>query len=1572
MAKKFFTKRTLALLLTLVMCFSSVQMAANAAPWESNNWTYAYYLGQEYLGNAAGAAVKPDPVGYGFQGVIDSITFTDEDGISWTFRWSSEANGEWRITGSRVSKSKASAWPNIIDGKVYVGYCGNKAYTFTLGHEGNSDEWTYVNESSNHANWFRYIRFIREYTVNVYYQNETGSVRFNGETFAQADPVTGTFQFLYPNGSIIDDSEWEDGEYTEPTTLYPSNYLPQSMIDQGYEIKYATDAQGRDVLASGVTISLLGENILNVYCTLIPPATENYTVVHNYYMDGTFEGTQDGGSIEVTEGSDFADVVAGITKLTTYGGNTYEYISYDVDPADKVITLTYNRARPTYSYAVTYNENYGANPAIASDDQNASGIYATEYTITADPCGFERENYYFSGWNTEADGSGTAYNAGDALALTAENNTLTLYAQWTENPKYDYTVTYNEGYGENPAVVSDDQNLTQTYKTSYAIGIDENMFSREHYDFIGWATEVGGEVVYMPSMALNFTEGGSMELFAVWQEHSKYRYALSYDGNGGETANGLNLVADEENVQSVYDTTYTMGVNTNPFSRAHYTFTGWNTRRDGSGTAYAPGAAVPLTAQNNTMTLYAQWEEHPKYDYTVTYSANFGLIPETKADAQNVTGTYALSHQVEVDPNSFTRENYTFIGWNTKANGTGDAYAPGAVLNLTASDNVKVLYAQWQMNPRYDYSVTYNEGYGTDPLTLADEENASQIFLAAYQISVNGNTFTRENYTFIGWGTEPGGEVVYTPGDVISFTEGGSEELYAIWIEHDKYSYTVIYNGNGGALAGGELAYGDSENVVNTYATSHTVSVDANTFIRANYDFIGWNTKADGTGTTYTAEDVLNLTARNNTVTLYAQWAEHPKYDYTVTYNEGYGTDPLILADSENVTGTYDTAKTITVDPNTFSRDNYRFIGWATEPQGEVVYAPGNTITFTEGGSEELYAIWEEYDKYDYRLTYMGNGGLLADDTLSYDDAESVSQVYDTSRTMEVDGNYFSRAHYDFIGWNTRADGTGTAYNPGSSLTLTAQNPTGVLFAQWKEHAKYDYTVIYNANFGTYPATKADSENVTGVYETSYSIRTDDNTFTRANYTFAGWNTEADGSGISYAYSEVIGLTAANNTVTLYAQWIENPKYDYSVTYNEGYGLFPATLADEENVSQVYDETYTIQVNANTFTRANHTFIGWSTERGGEVTFLAGDEITFTLGGSEELFAVWAEHDKYSYTVIYNGNGGALENGTVSYGDAENVAGTYATTHTVSVDANSFLREHYDFIGWNTAPDGTGEAYTAEDVLNLTAEDNSITLYAQWVEHEKYDYEVIYYPNNDDPTDPIPDSENEKDSYDPEKTITVDDNPFVSDDEEFIGWSTEPDGEVVYKPGDEIDFTEGGEVELYAQWEPKDREYTVEYLVQIDDNPYVPFEGEVPAGGILPHGTVVGKDIVNPPASITDGTYTYEFVRIEEIVLDEGENVVKVFFRYETPDVPVDPIPEEPAVEDPAPVDPIPEEPTPEEPAIPATVDGDGLVELPDEDVPLAEVPHTGDPMLIYAGMTLLSGAGLAYLGLGKKKEEED
>ena len=992
----------------------------------------------------------------------------------------------------------------------------------------------------------------------------------------------------------------------------------------------------------------------------------------------------------------------------------------------------------------------------------------------------------------------------------------------------------------------------------------------------------------------------------------------------------------------------------------HYTFSGWSEN--------------DFTMPAEDVTITGSWTEHPKYDFSVIYNANFG-DNETKVDEENITDTYNTSHTIRVNDNTFVRPNYTFLGWNTQADGKGTSYKFGDLIALNTENKTVTLFAQWQENPKYDYSVTYNEGYGLFPATQKDAQNATQIYDETYTITVDVNTFDRANHNFVGWATEKNGAVVYNAGDEITFEKGGSAELFAVWQEHDKYSYTVIYNGNGGALEDSSLSYGDEENKVDTYASSHQIKVDKNTFSFEHHDFIGWNTKADGSGVAYTAENVLALTAsaenKSITITLYAQWKEHEKFDYEVVYTDDSNEDAIPQTDIQSRWQTYTNPYTIEVDENDyFTRENYTFIGWAIVEEVEAVaedaeivvdYRPGDEIIFNESGRVVLRAVWEENPKYDYALTYVGNGGELIGGLTTIEDEENVEEVYDTAYGIGVNANKFSRENYDFIGWNTKADGTGTAYNPGNTVSLVCENPTAILYAQWKEHPKHDYTVIYNANFGD-NETKFDEENVVSVYDTEYAIHTDVNDFVRENYTFIGWNTEADGSGESYEFGAPIALTAEENAAILYAQWQENPKYDYTVTYNAGYGLVPATKDDAQNAIQTYLETYAITVDENTFVRDHYDFIGWSTEKDGEVEFLANDMITFTEGGSEELFAVWAEHDKYAYTVIYNGNGGALEDAAVSYGDEENVVDTYATEHTASVDANTFVREHYDFIGWNTKADGTGDAYTAEQALALTAENNSITLYAQWEEHEKFDYEVIYHPNTEDPIESIPDSENVKDSYETEKEFTVDENTFVNENEEFIGWSTEPDGEVVYKPGDVIEFTEGGKVDLYAQWEPMDREYTVVYYVQIDNNPYAPFEGEVPAGGVLPHGTVVGMEIVNPPASITDGTYTYEFVRLDEIVLGAGENVVNVFFRYETP-APVVPETEEPATE--------PEEPT-TEPAQPATVDDDGLVELPDEDVPLASAPNTGDPMLIYAGMTLLSGAGLAYLGLGKKKEEEE
>ncbi len=656
-----------------------------------------------------------------------------------------------------------------------------------------------------------------------------------------------------------------------------------------------------------------------------------------------------------------------------------------------------------------------------------------------------------------------------------------------------------------------------TYKAGAAVDVAEAPVL-ENYTFSGWDKD-------------DFTmPAEDVVIRGYWTENPKYDYTLIYNANFDKNEQK----ADSENIEGTYATAFDISVDENTFVRENYDFAGWNTKADGSGKSYAANDKVALTAENNSEVLYAQWTEHKKYDYSLTYNANFGA-GETKADSENVKNTYATALNIGVDENTFVRENYTFAGWNTRADGKGKAYAAGEKVKLTAENNSEVLYAQWTENKKYDYSLTYDANFGAGE-TKADSENVKNTYATALNIGVDENTFVRKNYTFAGWNTKADGKgKAYAVGEAVKLTaENNSEVLYAQWIEDDKYSYSLIYNANFGL---GETK-ADSENVVGVYDAAYSIEVDKNSFVRENYTFAGWNTEADGKGKAYAAGEAVKLTAENNSEVLYAQWTENAKYDYSLTYNANFGKNEE-KADSENVKGIYATALNINVDENTFVRENYTFAGWNTEADGKgKAYAVGEAVKLTaENNSEVLYAQWIEDDKYSYSLIYNANFGL--GETKA--DSENVVGVYDVNYNIAVDKNTFVRDNYDFAGWNTEADGSGKAYAVGETVALTAENNSEVLYAQWTEHAKYDYSLIYNANFGE-NEEKADSENVKGVYDTTYSITVDENTFVREDYTFIGWNTEADGSGKAYEVNSTVGLFANDNNEVLFAQWKENEK----------------------------------------------------------------------------------------------------------------------------------------------------------------------------------------------------------------------------------------------------------------------------------------------------------------------------------------------------------------------------------------------------------------------------------------------
>ena len=124
----------------------------------------------------------------------------------------------------------------------------------------------------------------------------------------------------------------------------------------------------------------------------------------------------------------------------------------------------------------------------------------------------------------------------------------------------------------------------------------------------------------------------------------------------------------------------------------------------------------------------------------------------------------------------------------------------------------------------------------------------------------------------------------------------------------------------------------------------------------------------------------------------------------------------------------------------------------------------------------------------------------------------------------------FLRKGYAFAGWNTKADGTGVAYQAGADVAYPAEGRTLTLYAQWRP-------ITYTIRFGGNGATSGMMADLTVAYDGKKTLPA--NRYARPGKAFAGWNTKADGSGAMYRNkAEVTNLASSqDDVVVLYAQW---------------------------------------------------------------------------------------------------------------------------------------------------------------------------------------------------------------------------------------------------------------------------------------------------------------------------------------------------------------------------------------------------------------------------------------------------
>lgn len=289
-------------------------------------------------------------------------------------------------------------------------------------------------------------------------------------------------------------------------------------------------------------------------------------------------------------------------------------------------------------------------------------------------------------------------------------------------------------------------------------------------------------------------------------------------------------------------------------TRNGYEFDGYYTSTGGNGSQIidADGNLVvnPTYFTANT-TIYAKWKATSTTVTVNHYIMNTDGSTYTKNETNSYTVNIGTTITLSSYAKSYTGFTYSYgqVGSTTKT-----------THSVTGATTVNLYYT------RNKYTVTLNSGTG-----ISGTSGGGSYY---HGVTVNIDATVKTGYHWNNW---TGTYTLATKST--SFTMPTSNvTLTANAIAN---TYTVVYNGNGNT--GGSTA-----NSTHTYDVAKNLT--ANGYTKTGYYFAGWNTAANGSGTSYAdKQSVINLTAVNGgTVTLYAQWKP---YTLTINYYSNYATN---------------------------------------------------------------------------------------------------------------------------------------------------------------------------------------------------------------------------------------------------------------------------------------------------------------------------------------------------------------------------------------------------------------------------------------------------------------------------------------------------------------------------------------------------------------------------------------------------------------------------------------------------------------------------------------------------------
>ena len=391
-----------------------------------------------------------------------------------------------------------------------------------------------------------------------------------------------------------------------------------------------------------------------------------------------------------------------------------------------------------------------------------------------------------------------------------------------EEPAHAYVVTSTVTFHNNVSSLGN-LYILQSASTPTALdSIASTGFSNPNFYFENWSTQPNGGGTAYPDQA-TYSFSADIDLYAQWVQISHsvvfYRNLSAADNiNASETNNTVS------NLTSLA----TLG-----FTDPNFTFTGWNTKRDGTGLTYSDQALLPFTGD---VTLYGQWSAQVVH---VSFESNSG-----SGSVAGLNSTYGGSITLPTD-SSLSKAGFTLKGWNTNPQGTGTEYAPGSTLNVTGSET---LYAQWS-------SVTYVVSFA-DPGARGRDPSITDVDGGTIRLPSSVG-LTKSGYTFAGWFTSAtGGRFLGRA--TASYLPTGSLTVFAHWTRDPLVRLEFSNNGGAGRVGPRQGIAGVS-----------VVIPGALSLHRSGFVFRGWASSPRATRPSVRIGSRMTVV---HTTTLYALW----------------------------------------------------------------------------------------------------------------------------------------------------------------------------------------------------------------------------------------------------------------------------------------------------------------------------------------------------------------------------------------------------------------------------------------------------------------------------------------------------------------------------------------------------------------------------------------------------------------------------------------------------------------------------------------------------------------------------